>query len=114
MELNRIASHLFWLGTGALDLGAMAMVWWGLRDRDMVLDLFEFSSGQRMHTRYVQAGGVFEELPPGWGTKCREFIPRIASGIDQYGARRDRNEILLQRLKNAGVVPRERIEELGV
>jgi NADH-quinone oxidoreductase subunit D len=114
MELNRIASHLFWLGTGALDLGAMSMLWWALRDRDMVLDLFEFSSGQRMHTRYIQVGGVFEDLPPGWTENCRRFIQRMPSRIDQYEALLDRNEILLQRLKNTGVVSRERMLELGV
>src|SRR3954463_16248117 len=114
LELNRIASHLFWAGTGLLDLGAITMLWWGLRDRDMVLDLFEMSSGQRMHTRYIQVGGVFEDIPPGWEAKCREFLARMPSRIDQYEALLDRNEILLQRLKNTGVVPRERIEELGV
>jgi NADH-quinone oxidoreductase subunit D len=114
MELNRIASHLFWLGTGALDLGAMSMLWWALRDRDMVLDLFEFSSGQRMHTRYIQVGGVFEDLPPGWIENCRRFVERMPSRIDQYEALLDRNEILLQRLKNTGIVSRERMLELGV
>src|SRR3954468_16838740 len=114
LELNRIASHLFWLGTSALDLGAITMLWWALRDRDMILDLFEMSSGQRLHTRFIQVGGVFEDLPPGWESKCREFIARMPSRIDQYEALLDRNEILLQRLKNTGVVPRERIEELGV
>src|SRR5215212_4415574 len=114
MELNRIASHLFWLGTGALDLGAMSMLWWALRDRDMVLDLFEMSSGQRMHTRYIQVGGVFEDLPPGWTANCRRFIERMPSRIDQYEALLDRNEILLQRLKNTGIVSRERMLELGV
>ena len=74
MELNRIASHLFALATGALDLGAITMLWWGCRDRDLVLDLFEMSSGQRMHPRYIQVGGVFEDIPPGWEKKVREFL----------------------------------------
>ena len=114
LELNRIASHLFWLGTSALDLGAITMLWWALRDRDMILDLFEMSSGQRLHTRYIQVGGVFEDLPPGWEEKCRQFIARMPSRIDQYEALLDRNEILLQRLKNTGVVSQERLLELGV
>jgi NADH-quinone oxidoreductase subunit D len=114
LELNRIASHLFWLGTSALDLGAITMLWWALRDRDMILDLFEMSSGQRLHTRYFQVGGVFEDLPPGWEAKCREFMARMPSRIDQYESLLDRNEILLQRLKNTGVVPLERLHELGV
>ena len=115
MELNRIASHLFWLGTGALDLGAMSMLWWALRDRDMVLDLFEMSSGQRMHTRYIQVGGVFEDIPPGFEEKAAR-VPRrgCRRRIDQYEALLDRNEILLQRLKNTGIVSRERMLELGV
>jgi NADH-quinone oxidoreductase subunit D len=114
LELNRIASHLFWLGTSALDLGAITMLWWALRDRDMILDLFEMSSGQRLHTRYVQVGGVFEDLPPGWEEKCRQFLARMPSRIDQYEALLDRNEILLQRLKHTGVVSQERLLELGV
>src|SRR4051812_32839727 len=114
LELNRIASHLFWLGTSALDLGAITMLWWAVRDRDIILDLFEMSSGQRMHTRYFQVGGVIEDLPPGWEQKCREFIARMPSRIDQYEALLDRNEILLQRLKNTGVVSQERLLELGI
>jgi NADH-quinone oxidoreductase subunit D len=114
LELNRIASHLFWLGTSALDLGAITMLWWALRDRDMILDLFEMSSGQRMHTRYVQVGGVFEDLPPGWEEKCRQFLARMPSRIDQYESLLDRNEILLQRLKHTGVVSQERLLALGI
>src|SRR3954451_13120186 len=114
LELNRIASHLFWLGTSALDLGAITMLWWALRDRDMILDLFEMSSGQRMHTRYVQVGGVFEDLPPGWEHKCRQFLARMPSRIDQYESLLDRNEILLQRLKGTGIVSQERMLDLGV
>src|ERR671921_3048153 len=114
MELNRVASHLFWAATGLLDLGAISMLWWALRDREMVLDLFEYSSGQRMHPRYIQVGGVFEDLPPGWEGKCREFIARMPSRLDQYEALLDRNEILLQRLKHTGVVSPERMLDLGV
>ena len=78
MELNRIASHLFWLGTGALDLGAMSMLWWALRERDGLLDLFEMSSGQRMHTRYFQVGGVMEDIPPGWDDEVPQDHGRAA------------------------------------
>src|SRR3954452_5479406 len=71
LELNRIASHRFALATGALDLGAITMLWWGCRARDLVLDGFEMSSGQRMHPRYIQVGGVFEDIPRGWEKKVR-------------------------------------------
>ena len=114
MELNRIASHLFWLGTAALDIGAVSMLWWSLRERDLVLDLFEMSSGQRLHTRYFQVGGVIEDIPPGFEAKTREFVAAMPSRIDQYEALLDQNEIWLRRTKNTGIVSRERLLELGV
>jgi NADH-quinone oxidoreductase subunit D len=114
LELNRIASHLFWLGTSALDIGAITMMWWALRERDYVLDLFEMSSGQRMHTRYIQVGGVMDDIPPGWESKCREFLELFPARIDQYEALLDKNEIWLQRMKHVGVVSKERLLELGV
>ncbi len=114
LELNRIASHLFWLGTSALDLGAISMLWYSLRDREKILDLFESSSGQRLHTRYFQVGGVMEDIPPGWEAKCREFLADMPNRLDQYEALLDRNEIVLQRLKGVGVVPEETLLRLGV
>jgi NADH-quinone oxidoreductase subunit D len=114
LELNRISSHLFALATGALDIGAITMLWWGCRDRDLTLDLFEMSSGQRMHTRYFQVGGVMEDIPPGFDAKVREFIELMPKRIDQYEALLDRNEIWLRRLKNTGVLSKERALELGV
>jgi NADH-quinone oxidoreductase subunit D len=114
MELNRIASHLFALATGALDLGAITMLWWGCRDRDLVLDLFEMSSGQRMHPRYIQVGGVFEDIPPGWEEKVRGFLKVMPTRLDQYLDLLDRNEIWLERLKGTGVMSTERALELGV
>src|SRR5437588_1562806 len=114
MELNRIASHLFWLGTSALDLGAISLLWYALRDREKILDLFEMSGGQRLHTRYIQVGGVIEDLPPGFDRKCREFLAEMPSRIDQYEAILNRNEILLQRLRNVGEVPLDTLLGLGV
>jgi NADH-quinone oxidoreductase subunit D len=114
MELNRIASHLFGLATGALDLGAVTMLWWGCRERDLVLDLFEMSSGQRIHTRYFQVGGVIEDIPPGFDAKVREFIKVMPQRLDQYLHLLDRNEIWLRRLKGTGIISQERALELGV
>ncbi len=114
MELNRVASHLFWIGTGALDLGAFTMLFWGVRDRDLILDLFEMSSGQRLHTRYFQVGGVFEDLPPGFEPKCRAAVATIRARLDQYEALLSRNEIWLHRTKNTGIVDKETLLGLGV
>src|SRR5947207_4063963 len=113
-ELNRIHSHLVWLGTSALDLGAISIFWYCFRERDKVLDLFESSSGQRMHTRYVQVGGVFEDIPLGWDRKVLEFVEDMEQRVGQYEALLDRNEIFLQRTKGIGIVERGRLLELGV
>jgi len=114
LELNRIASHLFWLATSALDLGAVTMLWWGCRERDYVLDLFEYSSGQRFHTRYFQVGGVIEDLPPGWEQKAREFCALLPTRLDQYEALLDQNEIFVQRLRGVGIVDEQTLLDLGV
>jgi NADH-quinone oxidoreductase subunit D len=114
MELNRIHSHLVWLGTSALDLGAMSMFFYCFRDRDRVLDLFEMSTGQRMHTRYFQVGGVFEDIPIGFERNLRAFCAEMPSRLDQYEAILNRNEIFLRRTRNVGIVPRQRLLDLGV
>jgi NADH-quinone oxidoreductase subunit D len=114
MELNRIHSHLVWLGTSALDLGAMSMFFYCFRDRDRILDLFEMSSGQRMHTRYFQVGGVAEDIPLGFERRVREFCEEFPSRIDQFEALLTNNEIFLNRTKNVGIVDRERLLALGV
>jgi NADH-quinone oxidoreductase subunit D len=114
LELNRIASHLFWLGTSILDLGAMSMIFYALRERELILDLFEMSGGQRMHPRYFQVGGVADDIPPGFEAKCREFLALMPDRLDQYEAILDKNEIFLQRTKDVGVVPVETLKSLGV
>jgi NADH-quinone oxidoreductase subunit D len=114
MELNRIHSHLVGLGTTALDLGAISMFWYCFRERDTILDLFEMSTGQRMHTRYFQVGGVIEDIPVGFARKVREFCALMPGRIDEYVALLDQNEIFLRRTKNVGVVDRERLLEMGV
>jgi NADH-quinone oxidoreductase subunit D len=114
LELNRVASHLFWIATAALDMGAFTMLWWGCRDRDLILDLFELSSGQRLHTRYFQVGGVFEDIPPGFEEGCRKAIETIRVRLDQYEDLLTRNEIWLRRTKGTGVVSQEDLLSLGV
>ena len=114
LELNRIHSHLIWLGTSALDLGAVSMLWYSFRQRDAIIDLFEMAAGQRMHTRYFQVGGVFEDIPVGFEEKVRAFCKEFPGRVDQYEALLDRNEIFLQRTRGVGIVSRERMLELGV
>jgi NADH-quinone oxidoreductase subunit D len=114
LELNRIMSHLVWLGTSALDLGAISMFWYCFREREKILDLFEMSSGQRMHTRYFQVGGVIEDIPQGFETKLRGFLEEMPSRVDQYGALLNKNEIVLQRLRGTCPLDAETLLSLGV
>ena len=114
LELNRIHSHLVWLGTTALDLGAISMLWYCFRERDRILDLFEMATGQRMHTRYFQVGGVIEDIPLGFEEKLRAFVEEMPVRVGQYEALLDRNEVFLSRTKDVGIVSRERLLELGV
>jgi len=114
LELNRIMSHLVWLGTSALDLGAISMFWYCFRDREQILDLFEMSSGQRMHTRYIQVGGVFEDIPVGFMAKLKAFTDQMPARIDQFAALLDKNEIVLQRLRDVAAVDEDTLLGLGV
>jgi NADH-quinone oxidoreductase subunit D len=114
LELNRIASHLIFLAAGALDLGAISVFWYGWRDRDRVLDLFEMSSGQRMHTRYIQVGGVIEDIPRGWEAKARAFLEEFPSRIDQFEALINQNQIILERLRGVAAVDEQTLLGLGV
>jgi NADH-quinone oxidoreductase subunit D len=114
LELNRIMSHLVWLGTSALDLGAISMFWYCFREKEKILDLFEYSTGQRMHTRYFQVGGVIEDIPRGWVEKVRSFTADMPNRVNQYAAILDRNEIVLQRLRHTGVVDEQTLLDLGV
>jgi NADH-quinone oxidoreductase subunit D len=114
LELNRIASHLVWLGTSALDIGAISMFWYCFRERELILDLFEMSSGQRMHTRYFQVGGVMEDIPRGFEEKLRQFLKIMPPRADQYADLFEKNQILLERLRGTGVVDRQTLIDLNV
>jgi NADH-quinone oxidoreductase subunit D len=92
----------------------MSMFWYCFRERDKILDLMEMSSGQRMHTRYIQVGGVMEDIPLGFEERVLAFCDDMPNRVDQYSDLLENNEIFLQRTKNIGVVPAERLLELGV
>jgi NADH-quinone oxidoreductase subunit D len=103
-ELNRIHSHLIFLGTSALELGAISMFWYCFRDRDLILDLSELVTGMRMHTRYFQAGGLAEDIPRGFAAECRKFVEWMPKAIDEYEAILSRNQIWLQRTQGIGLL----------
>jgi NADH-quinone oxidoreductase subunit D len=112
-ELNRIHSHLVWLGTSALELGAISLFWYCFDDRDQILDLFEMAGGTRMHTRYVQVGGIAEDLPPGFAAEARTFCDTMPKSVDDYEAILDRNKIWLERTVGVGLLSADDALALG-
>jgi NADH-quinone oxidoreductase subunit D len=112
-ELNRIHSHLVWLGTAALELGAISMFWYCFRERDRILDLFELVAGFRMHTRYFQVGGLAEDIPPGFFDECAKFVELMPKAIDDYESLVDRSEIWLERTQGIGLLSADDAIALG-
>ena len=112
-ELNRIHSHLVWLGTAALELGAISMFWYCFRERDQILDLFEMVCGTRMHTRYFQAGGLAEDIPRGFFPECAKFVEWMPKAVDEYEALVDQNQIWLERTKGIGLLSAQDAIALG-
>jgi NADH-quinone oxidoreductase subunit D len=112
-ELNRIHSHLVFLGTAALELGAISMFWYCFRERDQILDLFELVTGSRMHTRYYQVGGLAEDIPAGFDPEARKFCEWMPKAIDEYETILSRNEIWLERTQGIGLLSAEDAIALG-
>jgi NADH-quinone oxidoreductase subunit D len=112
-ELNRIHSHLVYLGTSALELGAVSMFWYCFRERDAILDLFEMVCGARMHTRYFQIGGLAVDIPIGFYDDCREFCDTMPARIDEYENVLNSQQIWLERTKGIGLLSAEDAIALG-
>jgi len=106
-ELARMASHLVWLATHALDIGAMTVFLYCWREREMILDLNEEISGVRMMTSYIRLGGVAQDSTPGWLQSVRKFIEYFPAKIDEYERLLTHNPIWLDRTQNIGVMSRE-------
>ena len=112
-ELNRIHSHLVWLGTSALELGAISMFWYAFREREQILDLFELVTGYRMHTRYFQVGGLAEDIPRGFYPEARKFCEWMPKAIDDYETLLTRNKIWLERTEGLGLLSADDAIALG-
>ena len=112
-ELNRIHSHLIWLGTSALEIGAISMFWYAFRERESLLDLFELVAGYRMHTRYFQVGGLAEDIPVGFYPECRRYIEAFPASLRDYDAMLLRNEIWLERTQGIGLLSADDAIALG-
>ena len=106
-ELARIASHMVWLGTHALDLAAMSVFLYCFREREYILDMFEMVAGQRMMVSYFRPGGVWRDLPEEFFPAVRHFLDIFPARIADYEALLKNNPIWLQRTKDVGIVSAE-------
>ena len=103
-ELTRIASHLVWVGTHALDIGAMSMLLYAFREREKLLDIFELVSGQRMMTSYFRIGGLAQDIPEGFESKVREVLKIFPDKINDYENLLTKNRIWLNRTVGVGTI----------
>jgi len=103
-EMQRIVGHLFWLGTQALDIGAMTIFFWTFREREVLLDLFEMLCGARLTLNYYRVGGVDGDLTPEIITRLRKFLKDFPSKIDEYDALLLNNRIWMARTQNVAVI----------
>ena len=118
-ELQRVASHLLWLGTWCLDMGGAlgggaTVFLYCFREREMVLDLFEALTGARLLYGFHQVGGTRYDLPEGWTGACRETVDHIDRRIDEYEALLEENAIFKVRTQGVGVISRELAMDVGV
>jgi len=113
-EFSRLNSHLVWLGTHALDIGAMSVFFYCFREREDILRILEMFSGQRMMTSYIRIGGLALEPPRGWQDRVGKFIRAFPSKVDEYEELLDTNPIWTRRTQGVGIAPLEDLLDLGV
>jgi NADH-quinone oxidoreductase subunit D len=114
VELQRISSHLVWLGSHALDLAAMSVFLYGFREREQILDIFELVSGARMMTSYFRVGGLAYDLPAEFPATVRAFLDIIPGKIDEYEDLLTNNPIWLERTQGIGAIDAEGAIALGL
>ena len=118
-ELQRVASHLLWLGTWCMDMGGAlgggaTIFLYTIRERETILDLFESLVGARLLYGFYQVGGVRYDIPEGWAAKCRETVDQIDARITEYEKMLEENPFFLARAKGVGVISRELAEDVGI
>src|SRR5260370_26059110 len=107
VELQRISSHLVWLGTHAIDLGAMSVFLYCFREREEILKIFELFTVQRMMTSYIRIGGLALDPPAGWRQAVERFLKMMPSGVDEYETMLTESRIWIGRTKGVGYISPE-------
>ncbi|MBF8260826.1 MAG: nuoD [candidate division NC10 bacterium] len=113
-ELTRIGSHLVWLGTHAIDIGAMSVFLYAFREREQILDMYEQVAGARMMSSYFRVGGLFADLPERFEETVRSFVTSFPDRLAEYEDLLTANPIWIQRTKGVGVIKPEDAVDLGM
>ena len=113
-ELNRISSHLMFMGTGILDMGALTLFFYTMREREQILDIFESVTGVRMNFGYFRVGGLYQDVPESFEADVRAFVASFPKMMDQYARLFMKNDIYVNRTKGVGIIPKERALEYGL
>lgn len=113
-ELQRIASHLVWIGTHALDVGAMSVFFYAFDEREKILNMFEDVCGGRMTPSYFRVGGMFQDLPAGFDAKVRRFLSEFPAALDAFDTLLTGNRIFRNRLQGVGVISAEDAISWGI
>jgi NADH-quinone oxidoreductase subunit D len=114
MELNRVSSHLVWLATTGLELGALSVMLYGFREREEILDILEEVTGLRMNHAWVRPAGVSQDLPEGTEGRVRKFVADMRGKIDEYETLLTRNPIWLERTRGIGRLSVDQLVGLGI
>ncbi len=114
VELQRIASHLIWLGTHAIDLAALSIFLYCWREREVILDIFEMISGARMMTSFIRPGGLWRDVPPEFEPAVRKFIKEFPGRLGEYESLLTKNPLWLDRTKGISPITTEEALRLGI
>lgn len=112
-ELNRLSSHVVWFGTQGLDMGAMSAMFYGFRERELIIDFFEMVTGLRMNHNYIIPGGVWEDLPEGWEQVVEDILDVLPPRVREYEELLSLNPIFLERTTGVGPISRDEALALG-
>jgi NADH-quinone oxidoreductase subunit D len=113
-ELSRLQSHLVWIGTSALDLAAMSVFLYAMREREMILDIFELVSGQRMMTTYIRPGGLWRDVPTEFDSVVRKLLEVMPERIKEYESLLTKNPLFIDRTRGIGVISGEDCVRMGL
>jgi len=106
-ELQRIASHLIWLGTHSMEIGAVSMLFYAIRERELLMNINELIAGFRFFPSYIRIGGLREDLPRGFHEAVNAFLDRFPTKVDEYEGLLSENDIFMRRTQGVGVISQE-------